>query len=309
MRRSRRRPRLLAPLLGLLPAVLCLAALLCPGAALAAGGATAPEAAAGEAGAPEPTAGGTGGGESGGGESGGEGAAEGGGLMGSTERAQLLLIHGGSFLYNDPYFEPLTRGPALAAGFVPHYVSYPLYSIPAAVQRVRAEARRLREKFGVDRVYAYGSSAGGTLAALLSGGGQVSAAVAKAPVSDLATWEWPTTRFGPAYWEALGVGPAARARLSPALRPAREPLLVIQGRADGIVPPAMNEEFAARFRRVRLWMVAGGHTTDRARPFLVTRAMDWLAKVAAGKMKIEAGREPKAGAVRAPRHASGGATP
>jgi pimeloyl-ACP methyl ester carboxylesterase len=220
-----------------------------------------------------------------------------GGLAGSTERPQLLLIHGGSFLYDDPTFEPLTRGRAIAAGFVPHYVNYPLDNLPAAVERVREEARRLREKFGLDRVYAYGSSAGGTLVALLSGQDLVSAGVAKAPVSDLATWEWPTGKYGPEYWTALGVNQASRERLSPALRPEHAPLLVIQGRADNVVPPAMNEEFAARFRRVKLWMVAGGHTTDRVRPFLVTRAMHWLAQIAAEKM--DARREAEAEAKKA----------
>ena len=207
-----------------------------------------------------------------------------GGLVGSTERPQLLLIHGGSFLYDDPTFEPLTRGHAIAAGFAPHYVTYPLDNLPAAVERVRAEARRLRHKFGLDRVYAYGASAGGTLAALLSGDDLVSAAVAKAPVSDLATWEWPIGRYGPEYWTALGVGQASRERLSPVLRPERAPLLVIQGRADNVVPPSMNEEFAARFSRVKLWMVAGGHTTERVRPFLITRAMHWLEQIAARKV-------------------------
>jgi pimeloyl-ACP methyl ester carboxylesterase len=223
----------------------------------------------------------------------GEGA---GGLVGSTERAQLLLIHGGSFLYDDPTFEPLTRGPAVAAGFVPHYVTYPLDNLPAAVERVRAEARRLRQKFGLDRVYAYGSSAGGTLTALLSGQDLVSAGVAKAPVSDLATWEWPTGKYGPEYWSALGVDEAARLRLSPTARPERAPLLVIQGRADNVVPPSMNETFAARFPRVRLWMVAGGHTTERVRPFLITRAMQWLARIAARKMGVEREAEADAGA-------------
>jgi pimeloyl-ACP methyl ester carboxylesterase len=215
------------------------------------------------------------------GENGGEGA---GGLVGSTERPQLLLIHGGSFLYDDPTFEPLTRGRAVAAGFVPHYVTYPLDNLPAAVQKVREEARRLREKFGLDRVYAYGASAGGTLVALLSGQHLVSAAVAKAPVSDLATWEWPTGKYGPEYWTALGADQATRERLSPALRPEEAPLLVIQGRADNVVPPSMNEAFAARFNRVKLWLVAGGHTTERVRPFLITRAMHWLARIAAHKM-------------------------
>jgi pimeloyl-ACP methyl ester carboxylesterase len=243
-----------APLAALLAAALLLA-LLTPGAALA------EEAAYGE--------------------NGGEGA---GGLVGSTERPQLLLIHGGSFLYDDPTFEPLTRGRAIAAGFVPHYVTYPLDNLPAAVTKVREEARRLREKFGLDRVYAYGASAGGTLTALLSGQELVAAGVAKAPVSDLATWEWPTGRYGPEYWTALGASQATRERLSPTLRPEQAPLLVIQGRADNVVPPSMNEAFAARFNRVKLWLVAGGHTTERVRPFLITRAMHWLARIAAQNM-------------------------
>jgi pimeloyl-ACP methyl ester carboxylesterase len=209
-----------------------------------------------------------------------------GGLVGSTRRPQLLLVHGGSFLFDDPYFEPLTRQRAINAGFVPHYVSYPLNSIPAAVERVRAEAARLRAKFGLDRVYAYGSSAGGTLVALLAGDGLVSAAVAKAPITNLATWAWPTEKYGPEYWNALGLDLAGRERLSPMLRPEREPLLVIQGQSDGIVPPEMNAAFAERFPQVTLWKVAGGHTTDRARPFLVSRAMHWLAQIAKRNMGV-----------------------
>jgi len=266
-----------APLVALLLTTLCVAIL---GAGVASA-ASETEAGGGE---PSPAASETSSGGAGAGET--EGA---GGLVGSTERPQLLLIHGGSFLYEDPYFEPLTRGRAIAAGFVPHYVTYPLGNLPAAVERVRAEARRLREKFGVDRVYAYGSSAGGTLAVLLSGDDLVDAAVAKAPVSDLATWEWATEKYGPEYWNGLGVGLAARQRLSPYLRPERQPLLVIQGRGDQVVPPTMNEAFAARFKRVTLWMVAGGHTTDRVRPFLVTRAMHWLARIAAREMAPAAG--------------------
>jgi len=223
------------------------------------------------------------------GEVGTEGGSEeegGGGLVGSTERPQLLLVHGGSFLYEDPDFEPLTRQRAIDAGFVPHYVSYPLNSIPAAVERVRLEAARLRAKFGLARVYAYGSSAGGTLVTLLAGNGLVSAAVAKAPITDLATWGWPTEKYGPEYWNALGLTLAGRERLSPMLREERDPLLIIQGQSDGIVPPEMNETFAARFSRVKLWKVAGGHTTDRARPFLVSRAMHWLAKIAKRDMGV-----------------------
>lgn len=279
MRRAR---HLKAPLLALLVAALFVA-LCAPGAALAATGTTAgaeatPEYGEGGGGSSQPGTETGGGAESEGGVEEGEG-----GIVGPGQRPQLLLIHGGSFLYDDPTFEPLTRERAIAAGFVPHYVTYPLGNLPAAVTKVRAEARRLREKFGLDRVYAYGSSAGGTLTALLSGDELVSAAVAKAPVSNLVTWQWPTEKYGDEYWDSLGVGLAARARLSPDMRPQKAPLLVIQGRADGIVPPAMNEAFAARFKRVKLWMVAGGHTTERVRPFLITRAMHWLARIAKRK--------------------------
>jgi acetyl esterase/lipase len=210
------------------------------------------------------------------------------GVIGPGQRPQLLLIHGGSFLFEDPEFEPLTRAAALAAGFVPHYVTYPLDNLPAAVEKVRAEARRLRQQFGVDRVYAYGASAGGTLAALLSGDELVSAAVAKAPVSDLLTWTWPLEQYGPNYWENLGVDQGDRERLSPIRRPQHEPLLLIQGRADHVVPPSMNEAFATAYPRVSLWLVAGGHLTERARPFLVTRAMEWLANIAARNTPVVA---------------------
>ncbi len=266
-----RRAKVAAPLLALLLATLCVAVAM-PASSHAAEGETTPTETAGE------TSSETGETEAEGDEE--EGA---GGLAGSLPRPQLLLIHGGSFLFDDPYFEPLTRGRAIAAGFVPHYVTYPLGNLPAAVTKVREEAARLRQKFGLDRVYAYGSSAGATLTALLSGDNLVAAAVAKAPITDLRNWAWPTEKYGPEYWTSLGVDEAARARLSPYLRPQKAPLLVIQGRGDHIVPPTMNEAFAARFKRVRLWMVAGGHTTERVRPFLITRAFHWLARIAARK--------------------------
>ena len=196
-------------------------------------------------------------------------------------KPQLLLFHGGSFLFEDPLFQPSIAEKARAAGFVPHFVTYPLGDLPGAIRQAQAEATRLRQKFGLLRVYAYGASAGGTLAALLSGDGLVSAAVAKAPVSDLVSWEWPLQEYGAAYWEEIGVDLAARYRLSPLRRPAISPLLVYQGRADAVVPPAMNEAFAAKFERVHLWLVAGGHTTERARPWLIDRSLNWLARTAA----------------------------
>jgi pimeloyl-ACP methyl ester carboxylesterase len=196
-----------------------------------------------------------------------------------STRPQLLLIHGGSFLYEDPTFESLTLAAVLAAGFSPHYLRYPLGDMPAAFQAARADAIRLRAKYG-SAVYAYGSSAGGTLAALLAGDGLVSAAVAKAPISDFLAWEWPLSAYGPDYFEQIGMPFAARHRLSPLRRRAPRPLLVVQGRRDRIVPLAMNRAYSVKFKRVRLWVVQGGHHTERARPKLLSRAFDWLARAA-----------------------------
>lgn len=189
---------------------------------------------------------------------------------------QLLLFHGGSFLFEDPTFEAATAPLAEAAGFVPHYVEYPLGDLPAALTRARAEAARLRSRYGREHVYAYGSSAGGTLATLLAGEGLVAAAVAKAPPSDLVGWAWPLSTYGADYYEQIGLSEEARYRLSPLRRPERQPLLLLQGRADQVVPAAMNEAFAAKFRQVRLWLLAGGHRAERSRPRVVVRALRWL---------------------------------
>ncbi|MFL5899179.1 MAG: alpha/beta hydrolase family protein [Solirubrobacterales bacterium] len=203
-------------------------------------------------------------------------------------KPQLLLLHGGSFLFEDPSFEAATEPLVEAAGFVPHYVAYPLGDMPAAVLRARAEAARLRARFGGDDVFAYGSSAGGTLAALLSGEGLVAAAVAKAPPSDLVGWTWPLGTYGEDYYEQIGLTPEARYRLSPLRRPARKPLLLLQGRVDAVVPLSMSEAFAAKYRQVDLWVMAGGHRAERSRPQVVEKALAWLLRAGAAE-ELEAG--------------------
>lgn len=195
-------------------------------------------------------------------------------------KPHLMLMHGGSFLYDDTEFEAQTRETAIKAGFIPHYVTYPLGDMPAAVLAVRAEAKRLREKVGPEMVYAYGSSAGGTLAALLSGDGLVGAAAAKAPVSNLVSWEWPLEQYGPAFYERVRLDLPARYRLSPLRRPAKEPLLIVHGIDDQVVPVSQSEVFAAKFKRVYLWEVLGGHHAERSQPEVLESTLVWLAETA-----------------------------
>lgn len=195
-------------------------------------------------------------------------------------KPHLMLMHGGSFLYDDPEFVETTQEAARKAGFIPHYTTYPLGDMPAAVLAVRAEAKRLRQKFGSDMVYAYGSSAGGTLAALLSGDGLVGAAAAKAPVSNLVSWEWPLGAYGPRYWERVQLDINARYRLSPLRRAAKEPLLLVHGIDDQVVPISQSEAYANKFRRVYLWEVLGGHHAERSQPEVLQRTLIWLAEIA-----------------------------
>jgi acetyl esterase/lipase len=195
-------------------------------------------------------------------------------------KPHLMLMHGGSFLYDDPEFVESTEEAARKAGFIPHYTTYPLGDMPAAVLAVRAEARRLRQKFGLEQVYAYGSSAGGTLAALLAGDGLVGAATAKAPVSNLLSWEWPIEHYGPLYYDRVQLNLDARRRLSPLRRPAKEPLLLVHGIDDQVVPISQSEAYANKFRRVFLWEVLGGHHAERSQPEVLQRALIWLAEIA-----------------------------
>lgn len=195
-------------------------------------------------------------------------------------KPHLMLMHGGSFLYDDPEFVATTEEAARRAGFIPHYIVYPLGDMPAAVLAVRAEAKRLREAVGPDMVYAYGSSAGGTLAALLAGDGLVGAAAAKAPVSNLVSWEWPLTQYGPLYWERVRLSIEARYRLSPLRRPAKEPLLLVHGIDDQVVPISQSEAYANKFQKVHLWQVLGGHHAERSQPEVLQMSLIWLAETA-----------------------------
>jgi fermentation-respiration switch protein FrsA (DUF1100 family) len=147
------------------------------------------------------------------------------------------------------------------------------------VAAAQTEARRLNARYP-GRVYAYGTSAGGTLAALLAGDGMVEAAVAKAPISDLVGWSWPLTTYGADYYEQIGAKIRDRYRLSPLRRHALRPLLIVHGRGDNVVPLAMSRAYAVKFQRVHLWVVQGGHHTERARPELLSRAFGWLARIA-----------------------------
>jgi hypothetical protein len=42
----------------------------------------------------------------------------------------------------------------------------------------------------------------------------------------------------------------------------------------------MNEAYDAKFTRVHLWAVPGGHHAERAQPWVLERTLGWLGNIA-----------------------------
>lgn len=101
---------------------------------------------------------------------------------GDGVRPVALILHGGGFVVD---VSERARAERIAerAGFRPRFVAYPRYDVQGAVRFVRAVARRERARGR--RVYAYGESVGGTMAALLAQGGLARAAATYSPIASL----------------------------------------------------------------------------------------------------------------------------
>ena len=100
----------------------------------------------------------------------------------AAPRPLVLLLPGGGFFF-DIDSMPYPARMARRLGFSVRFVPYPTPGVPNAVRYVRRiAARSLRRG---RRVYVYGESAGGTMAALLAQRGLVGAASTYCPIADL----------------------------------------------------------------------------------------------------------------------------
>lgn len=211
---------------------------------------------------------------------------------GITEQApkrHLILIGGGGFTRNDPAFEKQIVPEAIAHGFVPHYVRYRLNDVPGAIQDVRATARYLSSRYGPENVFAYGSSAGATLATTLAGEGRVSAAVASSALYDFERWPWVNLYWGQQYFDDVNIDRHAKQKFSPMHRPLRCPVFSMHGTADPVVSFFQAEDFVATHSRASLKLFFGGHGLYRSRPRSVDMGMRWLHKV--GRVQARENRE------------------
>lgn len=199
----------------------------------------------------------------------------------------LILIPGGGFTFRDAGFYAAVAPMAIAAGFVPHQLEYRLFDVGGAIADARRFAVELRRRYGRANVFAYGSSAGGTLAALLASEGLVSAAVASSGLYDFRDWPWATYDRGPNYLASIGAADREARRIySPMRHRLRCPLLALHGSWDPVVSVFQAQDYAATHPRARLRLYEAGHGLYRSRPGSVSGALRWLKRTANKQAKI-----------------------
>lgn len=198
----------------------------------------------------------------------------------------LILIPGGGFTFHDSTFWPVVAPAAAAAGFVPHLLKYRLYDLGGAVADARAFAQDLSRRYGRENVFAYGSSAGGTLAALLASEGLVSSAVSSSGLYDFRYWPWAELDRGPDYLYSIGADWESRRNHSPISHQLRCPLLSVHGNWDPVVSIFQAEDYVATHPRASLRIYVGGHGLYRTRPSSVTGSMRWLNRMANKQAQI-----------------------
>ena len=184
----------------------------------------------------------------------------------ARRRAAVVLIHGGGWREGEKEHYR-AAGVALARrGWVAISLDYrlaPAARFPAPVDDVFAAVRWIRahsHRFGIDpgRVGALGGSAGGNLAALLAVRGDVRAAVAWSPPTDLAPLGAdPRTHLGGIVAEYLGCAPTACPARYRAASPAAQvrrggsPLLIVNSTHE-LVPLAQALVLDSRLARARV---------------------------------------------------------
>ena len=183
----------------------------------------------------------------------------------------MLLIHGGGFSSGSPADMKPAAERARKQGFRPVKVEYTLGNLAQATKDVKKVAKTYKRK-GRD-VYAFGNSAGGSLAAMLTRRKLAKASVANSAPVDLPKWfsEHPTAH-------ALAGSPSQRAmrKASPALHRNKGKVLNLGSDDDPVVDPTPAQEWAEQSPGVSYRPVEGGHQWSN--PAVYRIGMRYLAK-------------------------------
>jgi acetyl esterase/lipase len=190
-------------------------------------------------------------------------------------RPVVLLLHAGGFILEDPDRMAIASAIAQRLGFDPVVVAYPEFNLPGAIAAAESAARLQRP---ADRLYAYGDSAGGTLAALLAEADLVDAAATYSPVANMKRFA--QHQGQPEYYEGLiDADRRALLRASPGLFDSDRPILAMAAAGDDPYLRDAIGKWARRDDDVRRWLVPGPHIggITGIYPVNATRAMRWLA--------------------------------
>jgi acetyl esterase/lipase len=183
--------------------------------------------------------------------------------------ATVIVIQGGGFVW--PGWADMGVCRALARrGFRAVNLVYPLHNLPGAVRVTMREVSKARRR--KLPVFAFGLSAGGTLAELAAVTGRVDAAVALAAPTDLLHWapggpvarrQWRNPR---AYWRDVGANRAQRRAASPYRRVTARaaPLLLFHSPKDEVVPIGQARKLVRRADTARLRLLRGKHLQSQA---------------------------------------------
>ena len=194
----------------------------------------------------------------------------------ADRRPVVLLFHAGGLLIGhadlmDP-LRPIVRG----AGMKPVPVEYALFDYPRAFEDAEAAARRYRGR----RIYAYGESAGATLAGWLAARHLVSAAAGNSPIVNLTAYVRAVKRSNPDnadLVEQASGGPRFVRRHS-LQRIRGSPLRLYGNCRDPVAPCDVAIRYARHYSQVS-WRRAGvGHIG--ARNGTLDRALAWFGSVA-----------------------------
>ena len=191
----------------------------------------------------------------------------------------LLLFHSGGFVFDDPTGMKEAEGIAAEMGFKTVVVDYPLANLPGAVRTAERAARRYERKGRT--VYAYGESAGGTLAALLATDDRVAAASTYSQVTSIRGLI--RRAPNPGFFEAsLRASDRQISRYSPGRGRSEVPLLALTPVDDDVTQNRATHRWARADPKVRTRDVEGGHLgfgdDPSIYPETATRALAWLAR-------------------------------
>jgi acetyl esterase/lipase len=188
-------------------------------------------------------------------------------------RPVLLMFHAGGFVFDTPDMLEKAVPAARQRGFRAIRVTYTEADPAAALD----DARKAAERFRGRRVYAYGESAGGSLAARLAQLGLVRSAATYSPVADVSVFAEGIYTDEEQEEGFLGTE-AEQRRVSPTGKDSQRPILALA--AAGESPPLKRAitHWARSDTDVIRRVVPGDHLgTDGEYEANMDRGLDWIA--------------------------------